>query len=49
MDIDELYALALDASRASYSPYSRFRVGAALKCADGSVFTGTNWRTAPSA
>lgn len=42
MDIDELYALALDASRASYSPYSRFRVGAALKCADGSVFTGTN-------
>lgn len=42
MDIDELYVLALDASRASYSPYSRFRVGAALKCADGSVFTGTN-------
>ena len=42
MNIDELYALALDASRASYSPYSRFKVGAALACADGSVFTGTN-------
>lgn len=42
MDIDELYAKALDASRASYSPYSNFRVGAALQCSDGSVFTGTN-------
>ena len=42
MDIDELYAQALDASRASYSPYSRFKVGAALQCADGSVFIGTN-------
>jgi cytidine deaminase len=42
MDIDGLYARALEASRASYSPYSRFRVGAALLCADGSVVTGTN-------
>lgn len=42
MDIDGLYSLALDASRASYSPYSRFRVGAALLCADGAVYTGTN-------
>jgi cytidine deaminase len=42
MDIDKLYAAALEASRASYSPYSRFRVGAALQCSDGSVFTGTN-------
>jgi cytidine deaminase len=42
MDIDRLFAQALEASRASYSPYSRFRVGAALLCADGSVVTGTN-------
>ena len=26
----------------SYSPYSRFKVGAAIECADGSVFTGCN-------
>jgi cytidine deaminase len=42
MDIDGLFALALEASRASYSPYSHFRVGAALLCADGSVVAGTN-------
>jgi cytidine deaminase len=42
MDIDRLFALALEASGASYSPYSRFKVGAALQCSDGSVFTGTN-------
>jgi cytidine deaminase len=42
MDIDGLFALALEASHASYSPYSHFRVGAALLCADGSVVTGTN-------
>ena len=42
MDIDALFALALKAAEASYSPYSRFRVGAALLCADGRVFTGAN-------
>jgi len=26
----------------SYSPYSRLRVGAAIECADGTVFTGCN-------
>ena len=26
----------------SYSPYSRFKVGAAVECGDGSVFTGCN-------
>lgn len=26
----------------SYAPYSHFPVGAALECADGSVFTGCN-------
>ncbi|MGO8695367.1 MAG: cytidine deaminase [Rectinemataceae bacterium] len=42
MDQAGLFTLALDASRASYSPYSRFRVGAALVCDDGTIFTGTN-------
>jgi len=42
MDIDALFAIALEASKSSYSPYSKFRVGAALQCADGSVVTGTN-------
>jgi len=42
MDHAKLFSLALDASRASYSPYSSFRVGAALLCEDGSVFTGAN-------
>ena len=41
-DIDGLYALAQEAARASYSPYSHFRVGAALLCSDGAVFSGTN-------
>jgi len=35
-----------DAARAAatraYAPYSRFRVGAALRCADGSIVTGCN-------
>lgn len=42
MDIEKLFALALSAADASYSPYSHFRVGAALLCKDGTVFTGTN-------
>lgn len=38
----ELIELAKKASENSYSPYSRFRVGAALLCEDGEVFTGCN-------
>jgi cytidine deaminase len=38
----ELCELAMIASGTSYSPYSNFRVGAALLCADGSVFAGCN-------
>jgi cytidine deaminase len=37
-----LMQLARDASEKSYSPYSHFRVGAALLCKDGSIFQGTN-------
>lgn len=37
-----LFNNALDAKQNSYSPYSKFRVGAALLAKDGRVFLGTN-------
>ena len=37
-----LAARALSAMERAYCPYSGFRVGAALLCADGRVFTGCN-------
>ncbi len=42
MDTEELFRIAEDAAKASYSPYSHFRVGAALVAEDGTVITGTN-------
>ena len=42
MTDDALIAAARDAAKHSYSPYSNFAVGAALRFADGSVVTGTN-------
>ncbi|MBX9898270.1 MAG: cytidine deaminase [Qipengyuania sp.] len=39
---DALIAAARAAARNSYSPYSNFAVGAALRFADGSVATGAN-------
>jgi len=42
MNDDLLIAAARDAAAQSYSPYSKFPVGAALLFADGSVITGTN-------
>jgi cytidine deaminase len=41
-DMSELLEQARRAAEASYSPYSCFRVGAALLCKDGTVITGTN-------
>ncbi|HNX99992.1 MAG TPA: cytidine deaminase [Oscillospiraceae bacterium] len=38
----ELMSRAKDAAGYSYSPYSRFAVGAALECDDGHVYTGCN-------
>lgn len=38
----ELYGLAIDAMNYSYSPYSNCKVGAALLCENGKVYTGTN-------
>lgn len=37
-----LIAQASEARKNSYSPYSKFAVGAALECDDGTVITGTN-------
>jgi len=34
--------MAREAAENAYVPYSQFPVGAALECADGSVFTGCN-------
>lgn len=42
MDAAALLRMAAEARKASYCPYSHFAVGAALLCADGSVFTGAN-------
>lgn len=39
---EELLDKAKKARALSYSPYSHFAVGAALECADGSVFCGAN-------
>jgi cytidine deaminase len=37
-----LVRTAVNAAKKSYSPYSNFCVGAALLCADGEIFEGTN-------
>jgi len=42
MNDRELLNLAAEAAKNAYAPYSRFHVGAALECADGTVFTGCN-------
>ncbi|MBN1837844.1 MAG: cytidine deaminase, partial [Spirochaetales bacterium] len=41
-DRDRLLEEARAAAAQAYAPYSGFRVGAALLCADGTVFRGTN-------
>ena len=42
MTSKELINKALEAMNMSYSPYSDFKVGAALLCDDGTVYTGCN-------
>ena len=42
MTRDELKAAAVAMLDRAYIPYSRFPVGAALECGDGTVFTGCN-------
>ncbi len=42
MDFDYLLERAKTAAQQAYSPYSGYRVGAALLCEDGSIHTGCN-------
>ncbi len=39
---EKLVELAKEACGHAYAPYSKFQVGAALLCEDGSVYTGSN-------
>ena len=42
MEKTQLIEKAKEARKLSYSPYSKFAVGAALLCKDGQVFVGAN-------
>ena len=42
MEPEKLIQLAKEAMTHAYAPYSHFHVGAALLCADGSVYRGCN-------
>ena len=42
MKVDELIEKAFEAREASYSPYSKYKVGAALLTKDGKVYKGCN-------
>lgn len=42
MENIELLKLAEKAAQNAYAPYSGFKVGAAILCRDGSVYTGCN-------
>lgn len=41
-DIQELIRESVAVRENSYSPYSKFKVGAAVRCADGSISRGCN-------
>ena len=41
-DYTKLIKLAVEAKEFSYSPYSKFRVGAAILAEDGEMFSGCN-------
>ena len=42
MTPEKLMHLAIEAMENAYAPYSGFKVGAALLCSDGTVYTGCN-------
>jgi len=46
MTDEQLLQLANEVRARAYAPYSGFKVGAALLCADGTVFTGVNIESA---
>jgi len=41
-DLDALFAAARAAYDSAYAPYSRFKVGAAVRASDGRTFSGCN-------
>ena len=41
-ELEKLFEIARTAAENSYSPYSEFRVGAALQLTNGEIVTGTN-------
>ena len=43
MNYEKLMEKAIEASKNSYSPYSKFAVGACVLMDDGSVYTGCNF------
>ncbi len=45
-ELDELVAQARRVARRAYAPYSHFRVGAAVRDADGATFVGCNVESA---
>ena len=42
MQFDDLIARAINARSKAYAPYSKFTVGAAIKCKSGAIFGGAN-------
>ncbi len=42
MEIKDLIKIAMEAKEYSYSPYSKFRVGASVEMEDGAVYSGCN-------
>ena len=46
MTYEELMQKAIEVSKNSYSPYSKFAVGACLITDDGSIYTGCNFENA---
>jgi cytidine deaminase len=42
VDVSDLIPRALAARGRAYAPYSRFHVGASLRCADGTIVDGCN-------
>jgi cytidine deaminase len=41
-DLNELLQKAQQAAERAYVPYSGYKVGSAVKCSDGSIYTGCN-------
>ncbi len=46
MDIKDLISKALEAREKAYVPYSGFKVGAAILCKSGNIYTGCNIESA---